>query len=226
MQVCSFPFMIYMTLKPFHPSVSEMVFHLWIWTCPFFVNMGFSQWSYTRWHAIKIPMRWLILSNLIWIYTVCIGIGTGLQCWQGYHMYLANSRFKSAFKGKSQISTIAFLTEISLTNQSQNKNKMAAPNTLYLIKTLSDARYFSAIMSTICRVKGHKSFQIPENNSKLFGSATVNETSVFKSLELMPTTCLVKGCKSLQIQGNNIRFSLLFTWALERWCTLSTVAQS
>ena len=119
-------------------------------------------------------------------------------------MYLANSRFKSAFKGKSQISTIAFLTEISLTNQSQNKNKMAAPSTLYLIKTLSDARCF-------CRVKGHKSFPIPENNSKLFGSATVNETSVLKSLELMSNSCLVKGCKSLQIQGNNIRFSLLFT---------------
>ena len=58
-------------------------FRLWIWTRPFFVNRGFSQWSLTIRQAVQILMRWLIMSHLIWIYTVCVDICTSLKGWKG-----------------------------------------------------------------------------------------------------------------------------------------------
>ena len=43
----------------------NLPFSLWIWTRPFIVNRGLIQWSITKWQAVIILMRWLIMRQLI-----------------------------------------------------------------------------------------------------------------------------------------------------------------
>ena len=57
--------------------------------------------------------------------------------------------------------------ELATVNENRFSNHWSFTVRLSLSWIIALRGLDSAIMSTICRVKGHKSFQIPENNSKL-----------------------------------------------------------
>ena len=66
----------------FNPFIPEFL----KWTLPFLnsdmltdTNRSFSLKSKTEWQTVYTQMRWLVTSHLIWIYTVCIGMGFSLS---------------------------------------------------------------------------------------------------------------------------------------------------
>ena len=67
-----------MAINPFIPELMKRTFPYLNLDKSTVVNTGVNQNSKTERQTVLIQMRQLLMSCLIWIYTVCIGICVGL----------------------------------------------------------------------------------------------------------------------------------------------------